>query len=327
MVGQGETVISGDLKLFKETLKVLKDKGDGKAGLGFNESSMLVVDAPEDGVLRFRGQPGKGAAPFVRLVVIGLNVVGDSVRHGFNPTWLWKHVKVGSIEDKFSLVISDEEKATIGFSSSAGHGYNVPLGKCKSFDLSKFLKIKLFDEDLHMRIPAIKYSLSMSSFRVCLERAAVIHPKYFAFYSIDGRLFMYVSAKGGEYLDPIGITGVSITKEVNIDGKTFVAEDKEAAMFDSYMPVSADHFDIATRLFDQLDITLPIKPDVVKTFTIDATRVVGKSAIEMTLASGRNIEFKDCPTVAQIRERIHTGGFEELPHSAQQNQIDGKEGA
>ena len=295
--------ITGKVKLMRELLKVLKDKGEGgRTGLGFNESSQLYIDSPEDSVLRFRGKPGKGRAPYINVVAMGLNVSKGEYTT-FNPNWLWRYVKTGNADDNFSMYMYEGEKATISFSASGEHGFNVPLGISQRFDIDEFLKHKLFNEDLHMRIPFIRYEISMASFRVLLERVKIIHPKYFALYSIGGRLYIYVKARGDSYVDSVGVTGISMYRKGEID--------KGLPMFDTYMAVSVDTFETIVRNFDQISVSLPVEPDSIKTFVIDAVRMVDmSSAITLTLASGRNLEFKDCPSIEQMKERLERGEIE-----------------
>lgn len=295
-----EHIIGGKVYFMREMLKVLKDKGDGKAGLGFNEASLVFMDSPEDGVFRVRGKPGKGRAPYVRVVLVGMNVAKGAFP-SFNPTWLYRFIKTGNVDDNFSMIINGREKAVISFTSAGVDGFSVPLGKSKEFEIATFEKHKLFNEDLRMNCFCMKYDLSMASFKLNLERASIIHDKFFAFYSIDGRLYMYVRSKGADYFEPVGTVNSQVVKGGEI------VTDK--APFDTYMPVSTEFFKTIVERFDSIEISLPQSPDKIKTFVIDATVLMERSSMEITLASGRNNEFENCPTIEEIKERIATGEF------------------
>lgn len=300
MTENDEFIIGGKVHLMRELLKVLKDKGDGKAGLGFNESSLIFMDSPEDGVFRVRGKPGKGRAPYIRVVLVGMNI-NKGAFPSFNPTWLYKYIKTGNADDNFSMIITDKEKASISFSSSGVEGFNVPLGTSQLFDVSVFDDHNLFSEDLYMNIPCMKYDLSMASFKLLLERASIIHPKFFAFYSIDSRLYLYVRAKGSDYFETIGTVNCQVVKK----GK----ELPDYAPFDTFMPVSTEFFKTIVTNFDNVEISLPANPEKFRSFVVDATVLIERSSMEITLASGRNIEFENYPTIEQVKEKIDTGEF------------------
>lgn len=298
-----ECVISGKVEIMRELLRLLKDKGDGKAGLGFNDTSLITMDSPEDGVFRIRGRPGRGTAPYIRVVVVGMDLAKGEYPT-FNPSWLWRYIKTGNIEDSFSLVISSREKANISFSSAGGDGFDVPLGMSQPFDLKGISGHAVLSEDFGFKIPCLRYEISIPSFRISLDRAAIIHPKYFAFYSIDGRLYIYVRAKGADYFEPVG----------TVNCRTLVkgVEDNNYAMFDSCMPVSAEYFRTILERFDSIEVSLPKRPDKITMFTVDASTFFGKTGeMEITFVSGMNMEFRDLPTIEQMRERIETGGFAE----------------
>jgi len=134
-----------------------------------------------------------------------------------------------------------------------------------------------------------------------LQRASIIHEKYFAFYSIDSRLNMYVRSKGAEYLEPVGTVNWKVVKNGEVDN--------DRAPFDTFMPVSTEFFKTIVSQFDSVEVSLPIRPEMVKTFVIDAALIIEKSSMEITLASGRNNEFENYPTIEQMKERLATGDF------------------
>jgi hypothetical protein len=291
-----ERIITGRVRLMKEFLSFLKDKKGGQAGIGFNESSLIYFDSPEPGVLRLRGRPSDGRAPYVKVDVIGLNTMKGKYPP-INPSWLYKFVKTGSTEDEFSMIISRDGKVAITFSQSTGQGFNVPIGVSNvEFDIKKFLSHNLFDDEFHIRVPTVRYSVSMMSFKKNIERIKTITDKYFAFYSIDGQLYVYVKDKGESYLENVGITGYYYT----LNGK----KSNDVQPFDTFMPVSMEYFDKAIRIFDRLDISLPVEPLTIQTFTIDCIKIIEKSAINLTLTSGMNIDFKGYPNIKQMRELV-----------------------
>ena len=291
-----ERVITGRVRLMKEFLSFLKDKKGGQAGIGFNESSLIYLDSPELGVLRLRGRPSDGRAPYVKVDVVGLNTMKGKYPP-INPSWLYKYVKTGSSEDEFSLIINRDGKVSISFSQSAGQGFNIPVGLANNeFDIGKFLAHQLFDEEFHVRVPTIRYNVSMMSFKKNLERIKTITEKYFAFYSIDGQLYVYVKDKGEVYLENVGITGYYYTS----NGK----KNNTVTPFDTFMPVSLEYFDKAVRVFDRIDISLPVEPMSIQVFTLDCIKIIEKSAINLTLTAGMNIDFKGYPNIKEMRSLI-----------------------
>lgn len=254
-MNNGESIIRGKGNFVKELIGSLRDvQKSTQRGFGFNKKSRIYVEAPADNTIVFIGRPSKGkGSSFVSVIAQGLSVTKGEFP-SFNPSTLWKWVKNGSKDEEIAIQLRDDI-VKVGYGGVNSPGYRGGLPKAEYFNIDDFLKKKTkgkksFSREFDLEIESMRLDMSVSAIQSNLDLMENIEDDYFAFYFIDGRLYMHVKSGGtGEVTRPVNLTD-SVIREGD-------EEYPDRELFDFVMPVSNDIVWTLIRNADFLEMSIP----------------------------------------------------------------------
>jgi len=305
MSNNGEYVIRANGHYLKTLIGMLRDvQKKTQRGFGFNKNSSLYIEAPADNTLLFSGTPSKGkGSSYVSVVAQGLNVTeGDYP--AFDPSRIWKWVKVGGKDREIALQLR-EDLLKVAYGGISNPGFRGGMPSADNFDVEQFVEKKdgKISRTMDLNFETLKIDVSISSLRGNLELMENLEEDYFAFYFVDGDLYTHVSSGGsGEVTRPVSLSDAFIRK-----GEERLSEEN---LFDFSVPVSNDIVWTLIRNSDYLEISIPREWRKLPVIQWGFMNKLSESEIiQGNVISGRNKQFKDMYKLDEFRQKLRRNEF------------------